>query len=115
MIAISSSVGLWIVEAYRRMSAQLQFIRVKDGKLEEFSVAISESTPFGPKICLAFLDDPCAQKAKCWLSLSDVKFWFDATGDSADTEGFPTGKWRSFLRIEPPDATPILLGERFIA
>jgi hypothetical protein len=114
MIAISSSVGLWIIEAYRRMAVQLQLIGVEAGSLEESSVVITETSPIPLKMCLAFVGAPNEQNPTCWISLSDAEFWFDATGDSAGSEGFPSGHWRSFLRVRLSNGWTILLGERFV-
>lgn len=73
------------------MAAQLQLLSVIDGELRDSSVVITETTPIDSKICLSFIGSPSEQKPKCTLSLSDAEFWFDATGDSAGSEGFPSG------------------------
>ena len=113
MIKISSPLGLWIIEAYRRMAAQLQFLSLDDGNLIDSSVVISETTPIDPRMCLVFTDDPSEQKPKCWVSLSNAMFWFDPTGESANSVGFPNGTWRSFLRIQFSRGNVIFLGEKF--
>jgi hypothetical protein len=95
------------------MTAQLQLLLIEDGNLTDSSVVISETTPIDLRMSLIFLDDPSEQKLKCWIPLSGAKFWFDATGEEANSVGFSKGTWRSFLRLELPNGNVIFLGEKF--
>jgi hypothetical protein len=95
------------------MAAQLQLLVIDDGNLTDSSAVISETTPIDPRMSLMLLDEPNEQKRKWQIPLSGAKFWFDPTGDEANSVGFSKGAWRSFIRVELPGGKVIFLGERF--
>lgn len=114
MISISSDVGLWIVEAYRRMASQLHVTGKIDGKDRDSSGVIAETSPIDRKICLVLFDEEKWQNEKCFASLADAKFLFDPVGDPAGESNSDFGRSRSSLEIELANGARLLLVERFI-
>lgn len=110
MIAISTEVGLWILDAYRRMRSQLQLSGAIGTEVPDSAVVISASSPINSKICFEFPDPATGQNPKWVVTLSGAEFWFDATGKVPGSDAPDTGDWRSFLQIKLANGLIFLLG-----
>ena len=113
MIEISSTVGFWILNAWRRMNAQLQINRstpeeawtLPEGEVEWVAPSLSRA-----RFAVAILEEDATQKREWTESLANARFWFGVVGESDNPEGFTGDGWHGFMRIESPDAK-LVIGE----
>ena len=110
MIEVSSDVGFWILEAYRRMSSQLHFSGTIGNESISLPGIIWWSMPAESRLSIALTDVDREHKRERRLSLRNAQFWFDPVASS----GVPSGEiWLSFIKIESEENS-LLIGERFV-
>lgn len=115
MIEISSALAFWILDAYRKMAAQLHVSGTILTELIALPGVIWWTMPADSKFCMALLDIDREQRRECVISLPDAKFWFDPMGASLPDELKELGgeTWLSFLHIEGSSIS-LWIGERFV-
>jgi hypothetical protein len=115
MTEISSEFTFWILDAYRKMAAQLHV----SGTILTESIALPGviwwTMPADSRFCMALLDIDREQRREWRISLAETKFWFDPTGASPPDglKELSGETWLSFLHIEGSSIS-LWIGERFV-
>jgi hypothetical protein len=113
MHEISSEVAFWILNAWRRMAAQLQVRGTKGNESKMLPAGILWCDPQLSKVRLVILDD-LGQKEEWPLSLSGATFTFGVPKESASFPELAGNAWHGYLLAELPDGETVLFAERFL-
>jgi hypothetical protein len=113
MQEISSGVAFWILDVWRRMSAQLQLVATDGTDTESTPASIWWTSPIDSIIFVVNMG--AAGQNKEWrIPAKGSKFSFGVPHESALSREFTKGIWLSQLLIELPDGKTLLFAERFV-
>jgi hypothetical protein len=112
MNEISSRVAFWILEAWRKMDAQLHFVSLNTTPSNS-PAKVWRTAPSDSSIWLVrLLDD--GQKMECRLSLADAKFSFGVEEELTPFHELTEGVFVSVLTADLPDGAKFIFGEQFL-
>jgi hypothetical protein len=111
MNEISSRVAFWILEAWRKMDAQLHFVSLNTTPSGS-PAKVWRTSPSDSSVWMVrLLKD--GQNKECRLSLADAKFSFGVEGELTTFHELTEGVFVSVLSADLPDGTKFIFGEQF--
>ena len=111
MNEISSGVAFWILEAWRKMDAQLHFVSLNTTPSSS-PAKVWRTSPSDSSVWMVrLLKD--GQKKECRLSLGDAKFSFGVESECAPFHELTEGVFISVLSADLPTGEKFVFGERF--
>jgi hypothetical protein len=109
---ISPNVASWVLDAWRKMAAQLQLSTFKGTAAHHSPAVIVRTNPKSSIISVVSVD-LAGQNREWAISLEGAQFMFGVVPDTTPFPEFTEGIWRSFLSISFPDGRVMTFGERF--
>ncbi len=112
MKEISSGVAFWILEAWRKMDAQLNLISLNT-QPSSSPAKVWRTSPSDSSVWMVrLLND--GQKKECRLSLADATFSFGVEGGLTPFRELTEGVFVSVLLADLPTGTKFIFGEQFL-
>jgi hypothetical protein len=111
MKEISSGVAFWILEAWRKMDAQLHLISLNT-QPSNSPAKVWRTSPSDSSVWMVILLDN-GQNKEWRLSLADAKFSFGVESECAPFHELTEGVFVSVLSADLPTGTKFIFGEQF--
>jgi hypothetical protein len=109
MNEISSGVAFWILEAWRKMDAQLHLVSLNT-QPSSSPAKVWRTCPSDSSVWMVrLLND--GQKKECRLSLADAKFSFGVESECAPFHELTEGVFISVLFADLPSGPKFIFGE----
>jgi hypothetical protein len=112
MNEISSGVAFWILEAWRKMDAQLHFVSLNTTPSSS-PAKVWRTSPSDSSVWMVrLLKD--GQNKECSLSLAEAKFSFGVEEELTPFHELTEGVFVSVLTADLPTETKYIFGEQFL-
>jgi len=112
MNEISSGVAFWILEAWRKMDAQLHLISLNTTPSSSPAAKVWRTAPSDSSVWMVMLPDN-GQNQAWMISLAGAKFSFGVEEELTPFHELTEGVFVSVLTADLPDGTKFICGERF--
>jgi hypothetical protein len=112
MKEISSGVAFWILEAWRKMNAQLHLVALRNAQPSSWPAKVWHTSPTDSSVWMVrLLDD--GQNTEWMISLEGAKFSFGVEGELTPFHELTEGVFVSVLLVELPTGAKFIFGEQF--
>jgi hypothetical protein len=112
MIQISRNQGFGLLQAYCRRRTQLRLKGFLGGEHAESNATIVEASPDAAEVCFRLFEESEGPSWLCKISLSGASFSFDHI---VEPEAKTCSNWLHLLKIENPDGSELLVGDKTLA
>jgi hypothetical protein len=110
MIQISTNQGFGLLQAYCRRRTEVRLKGYLGGEHAESNATIVEASADDGEVCFRLFEESQGPSWLCKISLAGASFSFDHVVEPEAPKTCPN--WRHLLRIENPDGSELLLGDK---